>query len=232
MKRPQEIRAAPREWIALLRVTYESLRRQKIGDLTLYGSQSMSLYMRNPLRSKDLDLLSSQVSLHQIEGLAERLSEIKKVEHKTTTVQTRRFDDRKMTTYAIELRVAGKPFFVELFDRILDGRPLSILQPYVEPRKRWGFEIWSPNREATVALRLAFRQPEGITRLNAVRLNSFIQENLGFLNFKLIASILKEWGIEEWVEKNLVSLYSRNRMRIINDQKIVHEIEKKMKRIY
>jgi len=232
MKRPQEIRAAPREWIALLRVTYEFLRRQKIGDLTLYGSQSMSLYMRNPLRSKDLDLLSSQVSLHQIEGLAERLSEIKKVEHKTTTVQTRRFDDRKMTTYAIELRVAGKPFFVELFDRILDGRPLSILQPYVEPRKRWGFEIWSPNREATVALRLAFRQPEGITRLNAVRLNSFIQENLGFLNFKLIASILKEWGIEEWVEKNLVSLYSRNRMRIINDQKIVHEIEKKMKRIY
>jgi len=232
MKRPQEIRAAPREWIALLRVTYESLRRQKIGDLTLYGSQSMSLYMRNPLRSKDLDLLSSQVSLHQIEGLAERLSEIKKVEHKTTTVQTRRFDDRKMTTYAIELRVAGKPFFVELFDRILDGRPLSILQPYVEPRKRWGFEIWSPNREATVALRLAFRQPEGITRLNAVRLNSFIQENLRFLNFELIASILKEWGIEEWVEKNLVSLYSRNRMRIINDQKIVHEIEKKMKRIY
>ena len=232
MKRPQEIRAAPREWIALLRVTYEFLRRQKIGDLTLYGSQSMSLYMRNPLRSKDLDLLSSQVSLHQIEGLAERLSEIKKVEHKTTTVQTRRFDDRKMTTYAIELRVAGKPFFVELFDRILDGRPLSILQPYVEPRKRWGFEIWSPNREATVALRLAFRQPEGITRLNAVRLNSFIQENLRFLNFELIASILKEWGIEEWVEKNLVSLYSRNRMRIINDQKIVHEIEKKMKRIY
>lgn len=189
----------------------------------------MSVYMKNPLRSKDLDLVSSQVHLRQMEALAEKLSEIQRIQYKTTTAQTRRFDDRKMTTYAIELRVAGKPFFVELFDRILDGRPPSILQPYVEPRKRWGLRVWSPTREAMVALRLAFRQPEGITRLNALRLNNFIRENRRSLDFKVVVKILREWGIEDWVENNLIQLYRRNRLRIVGDHNIIPGIERKIR---
>lgn len=231
MKRPQEIRAAPGEWTTILCVAYPFLRAQGIGDVLLYGSQSMSLYMRNPLRSKDLDLLSGQVGLHQMEMLAERLSEIKHVEYRATTVQTRRFEDRKMTTYAIELRVSGKPFFVELFDSVLDGRPLSILQPYVKPKKRWNLEVWAPTREATVALRLAFRHPEGVTRLNAMRLNRFIRENRRSLDFELVASIVRKWGIEDWVERNLVELYRRNRIRITNDSTIMPGIERKMPKI-
>jgi len=189
----------------------------------------MSVYMKSPLRSKDLNLLSNQVSFRQMEALADKLSEIKEVEYKTTTAQTRRFEDRKMTTYAIELRVTGKPFFVEVFDRILDGRSPSILQPYVEPTKRWAMNFWSPTREAVVALRLAFRQPEGITRLNATRLNSFIKENRRSLNFKQMAMIVKEWGIEDWVENNLIQLYQRNNVRILDDNKIILGIERKIK---
>jgi len=230
LKRPQEIRTAPRDWVTLLRIAYRFLREQEVGDLLLYGSQAMSLYMRSPLRSKDLDLLSSQTSLARMEALAEKLAEIEHVEYRTTTVQTRRFDDRKMVTYAIELRVSSRPFFVELFDSILDARPLSILQPYIESIERWGFEIWSTNREATLALRLAFRQPEGISRLNATRMNSFIRENLRSLDFAYVASILKDWGVEDWVERNLVQLYRRNRLRIINDYLIMPEIERKMKK--
>lgn len=229
MKRPKEIRAAPKEWIALLRVAYSFLMEQGIGDLLLYGSQAMSVYMTNPLRSKDLDLLSSQVSFRQMEALADKLSEIKEVQYKTTTAQTRRFEDRKMTTYSVELRVTGKPFFVEVFDRILDGRPPSILQPYVELTSRWALDLWSPTREAIVALRLAFRQPEGITRLNAARLNSFIQENRRSLDFERVAMILKDWAIENWVENNLVQLYRRNRVRILDDNKIIPGIERKIK---
>jgi hypothetical protein len=229
LKRPQEIRAAPKEWIALLQVTHSFLQEQGIGDLLLYGSQAMSVYMKNPLRSKDLDLVSTQVHLRRMEALAEKLSEIQKVQYRTTTAQTRRFDDRRMTTYAIELRVAGKPFFVELFDKILDGRPSSILQPYVEPRKRWGLSVWSPTREAIVALRLAFRQPEGITRLNALRLNNFIRENRRSLNFKVVTTIMRDWGIEGWVESNLIQLYQRNRLRILNDHKMIPEIERKIR---
>ena len=230
MKRPQEIRTAPRDWVRLLQIAYRFLREQEVGDLLLYGSQAMSLYMRSPLRSKDLDLLSSQVSLARMEALAEKLAEIERVEYRTTTVQTRRFDDRKMVTYAIELRVSGRPFFVELFDSVLDARPLSILQPYIESIERWGLEVWSTNREATLALRLAFRQPEGISRLNATRINSFIRENLRSLDFGHVASILKDWAVENWVERNLVQLYRKNRLRIINDYLIVPEIDKKMKK--
>ena len=229
MRRPREIRAAPKEWIALLRAAYSFLVEQGIGDLLLYGSQAMSVYMTNPLRSKDLDLLSSQVSFRQMEALADKLSEIKEVQYKTTTAQTRRFEDRKMTTYAIELRVSGKPFFVEVFDRILDGRPPLILQPYVEPKRRWELDFWSPAREAIVALRLAFRQPEGITRLNATRLNSFIHKNRRSLDFEQVAMIVNEWGIENWVENNLIQLYRRNRVRILHDNKIIPGIEHKIK---
>jgi len=229
LKRPREIRAAPREWIQLLRVAYSFLRGQGIGDLLLYGSQAMSVYMKNPLRSKDLDLISSQVSLRQMEALADKLSEINEVQYKATTAQTRKFDDRKMTTYAIELRVSGKPFFVEVFDRILDGRPPSILQLYVVPTKRWTLDLWSPTREAIVALRLAFRQPEGITRINATRLNSFIQENRRVLDFEKVAKIVKEWGIENWVGNNLIQLYRRNRVRILNDSKMIPGIGSRIK---
>jgi len=185
--------------------------------------------MKDPLRSKDLDLLSSQVSLHQMDALADKLSEINEVQYRTTTVQTRKFEDRKMTTYAIELRVGGKPFFIEVFDRILDGRPLSILQPYVEPTRRWTIDLWSPMREAIIILRLAFRQPEGITRLNATRLNRFIQENQQSLDFQQVAIMVKEWGIEDWVENNLVQLYRRNRLRILNDSKMILGIERRIK---
>ena len=181
----------------------------------------MSVYMKNALRSKDLDLLSGQVSLRRMEGLAEKLSQFEQLEYKTTSVQTRRFDNRKMTTYGIELRAGGKPFFIEVFDSILDGRPLSILQPYVESRKRWDLEVWTPIREAVVALRVAFRPPEGITRLNAIRLNRFIIENRRSLDFKLIASILKEWRIEDWVKRNLAELHRRNRIRIVGEDRMV-----------
>ena len=230
MKRPMEIRAAPRDWIGILRVAYPFLRnKEKIGDLALFGSQGLSIYMKSPLRSKDLDLLSGQVGPSQVDRLSGELGVLQNVEVRTSTVQTRMFGPRRMTTYAIELRVNGKPFIVELFDRILDGQPPSVLQPYIERIRRWDLDIWAPDRDATMALRLSFRQPEGMSRLNATRLNSFVQENLASLRFNRVASILKNWGTEGLVEKNLVDLYRRNRLRITGDNKILPGIEEKLR---
>ena len=189
----------------------------------------MSVHMPNPLRSKDLDLLSSQVSFRQMEELVYKLTAIKEVEHKTTTALARPFEDRKITIYAIELRVSGKPFFIEVFDKILDGRPPSILTPYVEQTKRWNLDLWSPTREAVVVLRLAFRPPEGITRFNATRLNSFIKANRRSLDFKQAANIVREWRIEKWIENNLIQLYQINKVRILGDSRIIHGIEDKIK---
>lgn len=230
MKRPLDIRAPPKEWVEVLRAAYPFLRQgTSIGDLVLFGSQALSIYMKNPLRSKDLDLLSAQVSLHQLEGLSSELSKLKGVESRSTTVQTKMLGVGRMTTYAVELRVAGKPFFIELFDSILDGRPISILAPYLTLIKRWGIEIWVPEREAILALRMAFRRPEGISRLNALRLNGFMRENQDSLRFNRLASILKKWQIERWVEMNLTDLYKRNKIRIIDDDKIIPGIEDKFK---
>ncbi len=89
-------------------------------------------------------------------------------------------------------------------------------------------EVWAPDREATVALRMAFIQPEGIGRFNATRLNAFVDENRRSIRFKRVGSILKKWNIEDWVEKNLIELYRRNRLRIIGDSKIIPGIEKKL----
>jgi hypothetical protein len=228
MKRPQDIRVAPTEWVTILRVAYPVLR-EKAGDLVLFGSQALSIRMRSPLRSKDLDMLSAQVGPAQIDKLSAELAKLKNVEFRSSSAQTRMFDSRKMTTYAIELRIKERPFIVEVFDRILDGQALGILQPYVEPVRRWGLEVWTPDREATVALRLAFRQPEGISRLNGTRLNSFIGENRRSIRFSRVRSILKVWNIEKWVEKNLIDLYHRNKLRITGDSKIIRGIEKKLK---
>jgi len=230
MRRPKEIRAAPKEWIEILQVTYPFLREEhSIGDLVLFGSQALSIYMKSPLRSKDLDLLSEQVSLRQMEELSSELSKLENVEFRSTTVQTKMFEVRRLRTHAIELRVAGRPFFIESFDGVLDGRPISILTPYLALKKRWKLKIWVPEREAILALRLAFRQPEGISRFNAMRLNSFMRENRRFIRYKHLDSILADWKIEKWVEANLIDLYKRNRIRIIDDHKIVPRIEDKIK---
>lgn len=227
MKRPKDIRVAPIEWVEILKVAYPFLH-EKAGDLVIFGSQALSIHMKNPLRSKDLDMLSAQVGPLQMEQLSTKLSDLTNVESRSISVQSRMFGPRKMTTYAIELRIKDRPFFVEVFDRILDGRAPSILQPYVEPVKRWKLDVWAPDREATVALRMAFRQPEGISRFNATRLNAFIDENQYSIRFKRVSSILKNWNIEDWVEKNLIDLYRRNRLRIIGDSKVIPGIEKKL----
>jgi len=145
VKRPEDIRVPPRDWVRVLQLAYPFLRN-KAGDLLLVGSQALSLYMKNPLRSKDLDLLSAQVGFGQIERLSSELAKMKNVKVTTNTAQTRMFGSRKMTTYGIELRIEGRPFIVELFDRVLDGQAPSVLQPYVEPIKRWDLEIWAPDR--------------------------------------------------------------------------------------
>ncbi len=73
MKRPVEIRTPPRDWEKVLKISYPFLREHGIGDLLLYGSQAMSVYMKTPLRSKDLDLVTSQMGPSRLESLRKEL---------------------------------------------------------------------------------------------------------------------------------------------------------------
>lgn len=46
--------------------------------------------------------------------------------------------------------------------------------------------------------------------------------------FEYVALILKEWSVEDWAERNLIELYRGNRLRILNDYRIIPRIERKI----
>jgi len=196
MKRPSEIRTAPRGWLLVLKTAYPFLVNRGIGDLLLFGSQALSVYLKSPLRSKDLDLVSSQIGPRHLEALRKHL-ESSGLETRNTTVQSKPLAKARMTIYTVELRLGAKPFFLEIFDRILDGQNPSVLTP-----------------NAVVALRLSFRQPEGISRLNAIRLNSFIQQSRSNLSFDEVKKMIIQWGMEDRVKENLRILHKSHRLRI------------------
>ena len=137
MKRTVELRASAYDWFDVLRTVYPFLRRRGVGDLLLFGSHAMALYMDNPLRTKDLDMVSSQYGPLHHSSLREHILHAG-IEVRSSTVQTKPLTHGDMTIYTLELRLDGSPFFVEIFDRVLDGKPVSILTPYVQHVKEMG----------------------------------------------------------------------------------------------
>ena len=220
MIRPLELRTPPAGWLRVLRAAYPFLREQSLGDLTLFGSQAMSVYMKTALRSKDLDLVSAQMGPRHQDSLRKLLSQTPALEVRSTSVQTKPLPRADMKIYSIELRLEGRPFFLEIFDKILDGSYISQLTPHVQQVQRWDLDLWVPSRNAIVALRLAFRRPEGISRLNGTRLNRFIKENRKKLEFKKIREIIQEWGMAKVVAANLEDLRKRHRMKILHEKDI------------
>jgi hypothetical protein len=224
MKRPSEIRTAPRDWLLVLKTAYPFLVSLGIGDLLLFGSQALSVYLKSPLRSKDIDLVSSQIGPRHLEALRKHL-ETSGLETRNTTVQSKPLAKARMIIYTVELRLGTKPFFLEIFDRILDGQNPSILTPHAQRARKWNLDLWAPSPNAVVALRLSFRQPEGISRLNATRLNNFIQQNRTKLNFSEIKTMITQWGMDDRVKENLGTLHKSHRLRIIGESLLFPRID-------
>ena len=88
MKRRSEIRTAPRDWLLVLKTAYPFLVNLGIRDLLLFGSQALSVYLKSPLRSKDLDFVSSQIGPRHLEALRKHL-ESSGLETRNTTVQSK-----------------------------------------------------------------------------------------------------------------------------------------------
>ena len=220
MKRPTDIRAPARDWLKVLKASYPFLRQQGIGDLLLYGSQAMSAYTKTPLRSKDLDLVSSQMGPQHHQALRDRLTHDPTFQVQSSTVQFKPLTSGEMKTYSVELRLSGRPFFLEIFDKVLDGKPPSFLTPHAQTTTKWGLNLWVPSPNAVVALRLSFRQPEGITPLNCNRLNAFIRTLRRKIQFKTVGQMIAQWGMEQVVTANLDQLH-RRRLRILGEDKIL-----------
>ncbi len=218
MKRPVDLRSPARDWTLVLRAAYPLLRERGVGDLVLFGSNALSLYLQNPLKTKDLDFVSSQIGPTHLENLAQALAKTPGIEFRSTTIQSKPLQYGTMRTYAVELRINGKPFFVEVFDKILDGRPLSNLAAQVRKVRKWGMDLWAPSLEAVVVLRLAFRRPEGISRFNATRLNRLIQENKENLKVRTVRRLIQEWGATRTVTENLIELHKTHRLSILREK--------------
>jgi hypothetical protein len=224
MKRPVQIRTAPRDWLLVLKTAYPFLVDQGIGDLLLFGSQALSVYLDSPLRSKDLDLVSSQVGPGTLEALRKHL-ESSGLETRSTTVQSKPLAKARMTIFTVELRLSAKPFFLEIFDKILDGQNPSILTAHAQRARKWNLDLWAPSPDAVVALRLSFRQPEGISRLNAIRLNNFIRQNRAKLDFDEIKTMITLWGMDDRVKENLRTLHKSHSLRIIGQNLLYSRID-------
>lgn len=228
MRRPSEIRTPPATWIPVLRESYSFLRNAGVGDLLLYGSQALSVYMKYPLRSKDIDLVSTQIPPRLLDELTQRFTSLSEIPPKNT-VTTRVAKKRLSRTYSIYLRIQGYPIVIEIFDSVLDGEDPRILREHVKPVRRWKLDLFAPTPEAVVVLRLSFRPQERISRLNAVRLNRFIMANRSKLRFRQISQLIDEWGTRELIRENLRELFFRHKMRIVYDKKIEPEIHALMR---
>ncbi len=221
MKRPIEIRTPPHDWQRVLQATYPFLRQQGIGDLLLFGSQALSVYTKTPLRSKDLDLVSSQFGPQHHQALRDHLAKNPDFQVRSTTIQSKPLSAGEMKTYSIELRLHNRPFFIEVFDKILDGKPPGLLTPQVQTMRKWDLDLWVPSPNAVVALRLSFRPPEGMSRLNASRLNIFIKNQRRRLDFKQIGRLIQQWGMAHVVEANLDQLRKKHRFKILYQEEIL-----------
>jgi hypothetical protein len=157
----------------------------------------------------------------QLELLRDHLSKTPGIDVRSTSVQSRPLAKGDLKTFSIELRLEERPFFLEIFDKILDGRPPSILTSHVQEIERWGIRLWVPTPSALVALRLCFRPPEGISRLNAVRLNRFLREEKTRISLPEVRRIISEWQLWTLVQENLDDLYKRHRLRITHAEKIL-----------
>ncbi len=225
MKRPVEIRTPPRDWEKVLKISFPFLREHGIGDLLLYGSQAMSVYMKTPLRSKDLDLVTSQMGPRQLESLRKELGNEPSLEVRSSTIQSKTLTSGEMKIYSIELRISGRPFIVEVLDKVLDGKPPSVVTPHVQSVRKWGLDLWVPSPNAVVSLRLSFRPPEGISPLNCNRLNVFIRDQGKKVQPRTVGRLIREWGMTQVVKNNIDQLRTRHKLKVVHEREILAATE-------
>lgn len=137
--------AEPEEWMPILSKSYKFLRNLGVGDLTVYGSQSLMFFLDKPLASKNIDLLGS-VNINQVIELSRYLMEME------------RFEVRKIVEgyiYTIYAKTSlGKPIVVEVFTSTPLGT-VSDLTEYIVEKEIYGEKYWTITPSLYIALKLA-----------------------------------------------------------------------------
>lgn len=225
----RETRSSAARWKEILIPTYNELIRLGASDAWVFGSQAMSLYMKRPLTSKDLDLLVSGMTMKIVEKLCNSLAPFSSSRRRPYyNFQNLEHEGRPNPVFSIYLNPENeKPFAIEFFQTYL-GYDLRRLTPYATYIKRWGSEFQTLTVEAIIGTRLAFRPP-GITSFNAERLNLFIKTVRRQIDWSAVEKFIMDFQFENRIEENLKDL-RRRRIKIVDSDKLSFTFEKKVKR--
>ncbi len=72
--------------------------------------------------------------------------------------------------------------------------------------------------------RLAFRRPEGISSLDAARLNRLIREKRRQLDFALVRQLIIDWNTAKTITENINDLHTIHRFSILNERNLLPEM--------
>lgn len=215
----RDTRSSVARWKEILIPTYNELIKLGAGDVCVYGSQAMSLYMKRPLASKDLDLLVSGITMDMVKELCKRLAPLSKGRNPYFDFQNPEHEGKPNPVFSIYLTEQnGKPFAIELF-QTYNGLELRELTPYVTHVTRWKNEFQTLSIEAIIGTRLAFRPPDRITPFNAQRLNLFIETVRDRIDWTTVEEFARKFQLEGKINDNLKALRQR-RIRINDSSKL------------
>lgn len=202
----RQTRSSVARWRKILILTYNKLIELGASDVWVYGSQAMSLYVKRPLASKDLDLLASGTTVDMIRKLCEFLAPLSSNQKKPSwnylELEHEDFTNPVFSIY-LSAQKNEKPFVIELF-QTYNGHDLRELTPYSTYVKRWENEFQTLTIEAIIGTRLAFRPPERISAFNAQRLNSFIKAVK--VDWTKVEQFARTFHLEKRIEENLREL--------------------------
>lgn len=215
----RETRSSVARWKEILIPAYRELVRLGVGDVWVFGSQAVSLYLPRPLASKDLDLLASGMTIGIVETICAKLISFSGQKRPYYTLQNLEHNGRSNPVFSIYLSGQNeKPFAIEIF-QTYNGHDLKRLTPYAAYLKRWGVEFQTLTVEAIIATRLAFRPPERISSFNAYRLNRFIQAFRRKVDWNKVEDFTRDFQLERTIDENLKHL-AQYRIEIIDSRKL------------
>jgi len=211
---PRETRTPVKRWRRILQTTSNELFRLGANDVWVFGSQAMSLHMRNrALASKDLDLLATGVNLQMINQLCDSLARYSDGRRPDYALQMFAYEERPNPVFSISLVSTNeRPFVVELFQTYL-GYDVRRLTPYATQVNRWKNDYQTLSIEAIIGTRLAFRPPDRISPLNARRLNGFIRHVAGRFDWTGVEQFANDFQLGQKINENLRHL-ARRKLRI------------------
>jgi hypothetical protein len=215
----RETRTSVASWNRILIPTYKELIGLGAGGVWVYGSQAMSLYMKRPFASRDLDFLVSGLTLDMVRAVCKTLAPLSGQRAPYFDFKNPEHDGKPNPVFGIYLNAQDeKPFALELF-QTYNAQNIRELTPYAEFVSRWKSEFQTLSVEAIIGTRLGFRPPERITPFNAQRLNLFIKTVRDRIVWSKVEEFAKKFHLEERINENLIHL-RRKKIQIIDCDKL------------